>query len=69
MKVFGSMFLESMVSNEVTSVDNWNWVPANNDINRIYNAAKTSSNTSTYADETDNYSDEDNGQNNSMLVS
>lgn len=68
MKIFGSTFLEKMLSKEIDPVDKWNWKPANNDISSIYNAARTSSSTSTYVSETDNYSDEDAGQNNYMLI-
>lgn len=60
MKVFASDFLEPLVSETVTSVDNWNWKPSNPEVKEIYaSGSKTATRSSTYSSEKDNESDTD----------
>jgi hypothetical protein len=68
MKVFSTRFLTPMV-NVTKPASEWSWTPANDSvIDDIYaSGAKTSTNISTYAAETDSNSDSDSPQE-GMLV-
>lgn len=67
MKVFAEKFLEAPSNDEII-VENWSWIPANPDAQKIYaSGASTSTSQSTYAAEKDNRADSDR-PNEGMLV-
>jgi len=60
MKVFSTNYLENLSVEQVLPSDQWNWNPANPDIDKIYaSGSKTATRQSTYATEKDNEADSD----------
>jgi len=60
MKVFSTNYLESLSIEQVLPSDQWNWKPANSNVDKIYaSGAKTATRQTTYATEKDNESDSD----------
>jgi hypothetical protein len=60
MKVFSTNYLEALSVEQVLPSDQWNWRPANPNIDKIYASGhKTATRQSTYSTEKDNEADSD----------